>query len=136
MNAEMGFRSFRLKVDILLRGIKSWEYDSYIKILIQLMPSTRKELRDLAERLDLTKDVNNSLLLSLSKNEIKKQVKNLQSLLAKGSFFEQKSFIRSFIKKITFIGATITIEYTVPLKTNKAETPSNTKEVLPTSYIG
>lgn len=56
MNTEMEFRTFRLKVDILIRGIKRWKYGSCIKILIQLMPSTRKELRELAERLNLKKD--------------------------------------------------------------------------------
>ena len=57
-------------------------------------------------------------------------------MLNKGSFFEQKSFIRSFIKSINFNDSTITIEYVVPLKTNKAEAPLKAKEVLPTSYIG
>ena len=46
-----------------------------------------------------------------------------------GSIFEQKSFIRSFIKRIWIDYPTATIEYTVPI--NKGNSPDNgKKEVL------
>jgi predicted RNase H-like nuclease (RuvC/YqgF family) len=111
------------------------------KIDIDLVSSRINKLREQTQHLkkeqrNITLDASNNSVISISKEEIRKQVKKLHLLLNKGSFFEQKSFIRSFIKSINFNDSTITIEYVVPLKTNKVEAPLKAKEVLPTSYIG
>jgi len=45
-----------------------------------------------------------------------------------GSIFEQKSFIRSFIKRICIDYPTATIEYTVPI--NKGNGPDNGKRIM------
>jgi hypothetical protein len=43
-------------------------------------------------------------------------VKDLKATLAAGTFFEQKSFLRSFIKKITVNHMDVKIEYTIPIQ--------------------
>jgi site-specific DNA recombinase len=111
------------------------------KIDINLVSSRINKLREQIQHLkeeqrNINIDKNTNSALLISKEEIRKQVQNLHLLLNKGSFLEQKNFIRSFIRKIIFNESTITMEYIVPLKINKAETPSNIKEVLPTSCIG
>lgn len=55
MNIQMEFRVSKLTVDMLIRTVNWKNRDSTAKILIQLMPSERKELRELAERLNLKK---------------------------------------------------------------------------------
>jgi len=65
----------------------------------------------------------------LDDEELKPYIKDFTRILSMGSLFEQKSFIRSFIKRIWIDYPTATIEYTVPI--NKGNGPDNgKKEVL------
>jgi hypothetical protein len=65
----------------------------------------------------------------LDDEELKPYIKDFTKILSMGSIFEQKSFIRSFIKRIWIDYPTATIEYTVPI--NKGNGPDNgKKEVL------
>jgi len=50
----------------------------------------------------------------LSTRELRKHVKDLRELLSEGSIFEQKKFIRSFVKRIVVTGKTVSVEYTFP----------------------
>jgi len=52
-NIEMVFKTSGLTVDILIRTVNWRKYKHTAKILIQLIPSTHKELRNLAERLNI-----------------------------------------------------------------------------------
>lgn len=56
-------------------------------------------------------------------------VKDLKALLGKGSIIEQKSFLRSFLKKAVFDGKPVAIDYTVPI--NQGSTEALASEVLP-----
>lgn len=47
---------------------------------------------------------------------------------------EQKSFLRSFVKRIEVSLPQVAIEYTIPLETKKVE--PLTREVLPFEYSG
>ena len=65
-------------------------------------------------------------LPKFTEKELKPYVRDIQKTLKLGSIVEQKTFIRSFIKKIWIDYPTVTIEYTIPLnKFNNAN-----KEVL------
>lgn len=55
---------------------------------------------------------------------LKPYVADLQKTLLKGSLFERKSFIRSFIKQIVIDYPHAVVEYTIPLKT-ESENPRN-----------
>jgi hypothetical protein len=51
----------------------------------------------------------------LSGNGVKPYIKDFMRTLSMGSIFEQKSFIRSLIKRIWIDYTTATIEYTMPI---------------------
>ncbi len=61
-------------------------------------------------------------------------VQDLKALLSNGTFMEQKTFLRSFIKRLDYEPGSVTIHYTVPLPDNKH---ANAKvEVLPFEQSG
>ncbi|GAI81368.1 unnamed protein product, partial [marine sediment metagenome] len=70
----------------------------------------------------------------LKSSEVKEYVSDLKNLLSNGTIIEQKSFIKSFIKRIEINLPKVMIDYTVPLKIKKAE--HLTKEVLPLELFG
>lgn len=57
----------------------------------------------------------------LSEEEILPYLDDLRSTLELGTIAERKSFIRSFIKKITVDYPTVTIEYTIPISKSGKE---------------
>lgn len=59
---------------------------------------------------------------------------DLKALLSKGSIVEQKSFLRSFIKRIEVNRSQVVIDYTIPLETKKTE--PLTREVLSVAHSG
>ena len=59
---------------------------------------------------------------------------DLKALLCKGSIAEQKSFLRSSIKRFEVNLPQIIIDYTIPLQKKKAEPLP--REVLPFEYFG
>lgn len=61
-------------------------------------------------------------------------VKELQQVLGEVSFLEQKTFLRSFVKRIEVNPQTVTIDYTIPLPLEKNRT--STKEVLYINSLG
>ena len=66
--------------------------------------------------------------------DIKAHVADLGELLSEASIMEQRSFLRSFIKRIVVDPPNITIEYTVPLRPNEAEPLE--REALPIASSG
>ena len=70
----------------------------------------------------------------LDYSTVKTYVDDLKDLLSKGSIMEQKSFLRSFVKRIELDLPQVVIDYTVPLPTRKAEPLS--REVLPITPSG
>jgi site-specific DNA recombinase len=65
---------------------------------------------------------------------VKAYVDDLKALLSTGSIVEQKSFLRSFVKRIEVNLPQVVIDYTMPLKTQKVEPLE--REVLPFVYDG
>ncbi len=99
-------------------------------------------IRELKSQIDILKEKRVKIVESikvakintLNSSEVKKYASDLKNLLSKGTIIEQKSFIKSFIKRIEINLPKAIIEYTVPLKIKKAEHP--TKEVLPLGWNG
>jgi len=58
---------------------------------------------------------------------IKEYVSSLKALLGSSSFMEQKSFLRSFVKRVELNEPQVVIDYTMPLPINGLTT---TEEVL------
>ena len=61
-------------------------------------------------------------------------VQDLKAVLSKGSFMEQKAFLRSFIKRIEFEPGQVAIDYTIPMPIEKDRTSE--REVLPIERLG
>ena len=80
-------------------------------------------------RRELIEGIQDAKIGMLKASAVKAYVEDLRSLLSKGSIVEQKSFLRSFVKRIEVKLPNITIDYTIPLETKKVE-PLN-REVLP-----
>ena len=55
-------------------------------------------------------------------------VQDLKGLLAQGTFLEQKTFLRSFMKRIEFNLGQVSIDYTIPMPLEKDYTSK--REVL------
>ena len=61
-------------------------------------------------------------------------VKELEQLLVQASFLQQKSFLRSFVKRVEVKPETIILDYTIPLPIKKNRTSS--REVLDINRFG
>ena len=70
----------------------------------------------------------------LSAPAVKEYADDLRSLLSKGSIMEQKSFLRSFVKRIEVNLPDVAIDYTIPLESKKVEPLA--REVLPFAQNG
>jgi hypothetical protein len=70
----------------------------------------------------------------LEASVVRAYVDDFKALLSKGSIVEQKSFLRSFVKRIEVNLPQVVVNYTLPLKTQKVEPLE--REVLPFAYAG
>ena len=86
------------------------------------------------KRVEIIENIKTSEIKTLKSSEVKEYVSDLKNLLSNGTIIEQKSFIKSFIKRIEINLPKVIIDYTVPLQIKKAEHP--TKEVLPLELFG
>ena len=98
-----------------------------------------RELRLEQGRLQKAKDESMSELEDsepgkLDKEQVLDYVKDLKALLSKGTLMEQKTFLRSFIKKIDFEPGQVAIHYTIPMPIEKGRTSE--QEVLPIGQRG
>ncbi len=92
-----------------------------------------KELR--AEQRELQERRNQLLSCKQSENHraldsevIINYVKELEDVLSQASFLQQKTFLRSFIKRVEINRETVTVDYTIPVPIDNNKTSS--KEVL------
>ena len=69
----------------------------------------------------------------LNLETVEKYVSGLKELLRSSSFVEQKSFLRSFVKRIELSEPQVAIDYTVPLPISGLTT---TREVLRIGKLG
>ncbi len=70
----------------------------------------------------------------LTRRQIAAQVRDLHALLSKGSIIEQRSFLRTFVKKVQVRHNRIAIDYTIPLRPDGEE--PHTSEVLTFAQSG
>ncbi|GAG61458.1 unnamed protein product [marine sediment metagenome] len=106
-----------------------------LKDLAPRIKKLKSLIDDLLEkRSELNKNIQGSKMEIFNISKINSYVKDLKTLLSKGTIIEQKSFIHSFIKRIELNKNKITVIYTIPLELKKAE-PLN-KEVLPFDCLG
>lgn len=95
----------------------------------------RGQIDELEEkRLELVESIRDTKVELLEASVVKAYVEDMEALLSKGSIVEQKSFLRSFVKRIEVDPPHVLIDYTIPLETKKAELL--TREVLPFVYSG
>jgi site-specific DNA recombinase len=86
------------------------------------------------KRIDLTESIRDAKVELLDASVVKAYVYDLKTLLSKGSILEQRSFLRSFIKRVEVNLPKVAIDYTIPLETKKVE--PLTREVLPIAQSG
>ena len=70
----------------------------------------------------------------LDSEEVLHYVKDLKALLSRSTFMEQKTFLRSFVKRIDFKPEQVSIEYTIPMPIEKDKTSE--REVLCIKRLG
>jgi site-specific DNA recombinase len=97
-----------------------------------------KELRAQQKELtrkqsDLLDEMNDDAPHILSLDTITEYVTSLKELLSSSSFLEQKSFLRTFVKRIELNEPQVVIDYTIPLPINGLTT---TEEVLCINKLG
>lgn len=86
------------------------------------------------KRNEVIEEIKNPQNLPFNLTTLKNYVKDLSDLLRKGSIVEQKSFLRSFIKRIVVNHPEIKIDYNIPIINKKGRTSEN--EVLPVVKTG
>ena len=86
------------------------------------------------KRLHLSESIRDTRVELLEASVVRAYVDDLKALLSKGSIVEQKSFLRSFVKRIEVNRPQVVIDYTIPLETKKVE--PLTREVLPFTQSG
>jgi site-specific DNA recombinase len=86
------------------------------------------------KRVDLTESIREAKVDLLEASVVKAYVDDLKALLSKGSIVEQKSFLRSFVRRIEVNLPQATVNYTLPLIMQKVEPLE--REVLPFAYAG
>lgn len=98
-----------------------------------------KELRDEQTSLQTTKegtltDLQDTEPKELNTKQVLEYVEDIKSLLSKGTLMEQKTFLRSFVKRIDFKPGQVAVSYTIPMLMEKGTTSE--REVLPIEYTG
>jgi site-specific DNA recombinase len=86
------------------------------------------------KRSDLVESIREAKVDLLDASVVRAYMDDLKALLSKGSIVEQKSFLRSFIKRIEVNLPQVVVTYAIPLKTQKVEPLE--REVLPFAYDG
>jgi hypothetical protein len=82
-------------------------------------------------RMDLVESIREAKVELLEASVVRAYVDDLKALL-EGSIMEQKSFLRSFVKRIEANLPQVVISYIMPLKSQKVEPLE--REVLPFAY--
>ena len=129
----------RQLADLIKRRGKLYNTLETGKLDIEYLAPRIKELKSQIDilkekRVEIIENIKTTEIKTLRSSEIKEYTSDLKNLLSNGSIIEQKSFIKSFIKRIEINLPKVIIDYTVPLKIKKAEHP--TKEVLPLELFG
>jgi len=126
-------KDFKKRLDNLYDALETGKLD--IEYLAPRIKETKDQISNLElhkTKLEIEINRNESNLLNL--DIISAYVSDLKSILGKGSIVDQKSFLKSFIKRITIDSPRVIIEYTIPIETKKTE--SSKQEVLSIESFG
>jgi site-specific DNA recombinase len=98
-----------------------------------------RELRGEQTRLQRARDealanLEDTTPKELDEEHVLDYVRDLGVLLSQGTFVEQKTFLRSFIKKVNFEPGQVTIDYTIPMPIEENRTSE--REVLSLDKVG
>ncbi len=110
---QLGIREKRL--DKLYDAIEEGHVST-----VDLAPRIRKlkdevdQLRQRIREIEAWRDQGN-LTVSIAPSKLKSYVSDLQALLLEGEYFERRSFLKSFIKRIDLSYPQVSVEYTFPL---------------------
>jgi site-specific DNA recombinase len=130
-NAELADQSKRLSKDVESWRLQLSKVQIKLERLFDAVELGHLSAASVAPRIDKLKlqmdDLQSRISVSesdrerrqpvkaISKAELKRYVVDLRALLLEGEFFEQKSFLRSFVKRIDYGFPQVQIEYTFPL---------------------
>ena len=88
------------------------------------------EISDLeAQRVEADRQMEALTVGIIDESEVKAQARDLRNLLSKGSIIEQKSFLKTFIQKVSVNRSKVTIDYTLDIA--RKGMPPLMREVLP-----
>ena len=117
----------RARLDRLYTVLETGKID--VDTIAPKIKELRNQIDELTEtRVDLTAKMRDTRVEFADTATVKGYVEDLRELLSTGSVMEQKSFLRSFIRRIQVDLPQVTIDYTIPMDSNAGE-PS-TLEVL------
>ena len=123
----------RGRLDKLYNALETGKLE--MKDLAPRIKQLKAQIDDLeGKRLDFAESIQGAKVELLEGSIVKAYVDDLKALLSKGSIVEQKSFLRSFIKRVEVNPPQVVIDYTIPLSTKKVEPLA--REVLPFEYSG
>lgn len=113
LNAQIQKRQGKL--DRLYEALESGDFE-----FADLAPRIKKlkaEIDDLQSKVNTLKLQQSTYpeIRPLSRPKLNAYLDDLYELLAKGTLFERKGFLRSFIKRISFDHPKVAVEYTLPL---------------------
>ena len=86
------------------------------------------------KRTEIIEEMQSPKIIPFNLKTLKTYAQDLADLTSKGSIIEQKSFLRSFIKRIVVNHPKLTIYYNIPIINKKGRTPKY--EVLPMLQSG
>jgi site-specific DNA recombinase len=93
------------------------------------------EISDLeAQRVEAERQMEVLTAGIIDESEVKAQARDLRNLLSKGSIIEQKSFLKTFIQKVSVNRSKVVIDYTLDIARKGAQ--PITQEVLPLKQVG
>ena len=125
--------TLRRKLDKLYNSLESGKLD--IDDLAPRIKELKAQIDKLeAKRNEVIEEIKNPKTLPFNLKDLKTYVKDLGNLLRKGSIVEQKSFLRSFIKRIVVNHPKVQIDYNIPIINKKGRTSDT--EVLPIVKTG
>ena len=115
---EAKLNETRNRLDKLYDAVESGKIE--LELLAPRLKKVKQEADNLEEKkLELIETMKNSNFKKLDMDMIKHYVSDLKDLLGKGSIMEQRSFLKTFIKKIEVDRPEVKITYTIPMQTKK-----------------
>lgn len=114
---DMQTKALKQRLDKLYDALETGKIE--LEDLAPRIRSLRENIEELEQqRNEIEANLRAEEIKFLSKNEIREYVEDLRELLSHGTIAEQKSFLRSFIKRVEVDFPKVVIEYTIPYNCN------------------